>query len=422
MIKKLTKKFFVISISALFVVELLMAALINGLNFVYTVDQADETIAAIIENNGKLPEKWKNYLNKKSFEHEKKPYDREMIYITRYFTANVDSSGKTVRLDTSNISSVSSDEAIEYAEKVYNTGVEHGFIDGFDFRYAVSPSPDGTKLIVIYDFSRQSSANIRVIKISLIIAAVLLLFFSVMIFAFSKRAVRPVIQNMDKQAQFITDAGHELKTPLAIIRADAEVLEMTGGSEWTKSILNQTDRLSELVADMLTLAKAQESQRIHFYKLDLSALAKKAAEDIKPLCSSANKPIKTEIEDGLICLGNKKAILRAVSLLLENAVKYGSDGREIILGLKRNGRHHARLWVENYCDEMPDCDPKLLFERFYRADSSRTRETGGSGIGLSTVKAIADSHKAKAGCEINGDVITFSLKFKLRKMNGSGEV
>ncbi len=401
------------AISALFIVELFTGLMINCLNCFYTVGQADDTIDIILENDGEIPSDWQKCSGKGcSKKDSAKPFNSEMRYTTRYFAANIDSDGNIITLDTSHITSVTRDRAEEYAKEIASEDKARGFVGGLFYRYGEKDLGGGKSLIVMYDYSRQAAWNISILIISGIIAVLLLIVFSLFICAFSKRAVRPIVRSIEKQTHFITDAGHELKTPLAIIKADAEVLEMTGeGNEWTESILNQTDRLSGLLSEMLTLAKAQEIQRRQFTPVDLSGLAKKAAKDINPLCTANSKPLKEEIEENIVCMGDEKMLENIMSILLENAVKYGSRDREISFGLKRYGRH-AKLWVENYCDDMPQCDTRLLFERFYRADSSRTRDTGGSGIGLSTAKTITDAHGGKINCVIDGDRIIFTVKLK----------
>lgn len=296
MLRKLSLRFTVVGVAALFCVELLMTLLINGLNFYYNVSEADDAVQIILDNKGKFPEHFKFSRPKDDGTPVPDRRDSEMRYITRYFTVMFNADGKVDRIDTGNIASVTSEQAEQYALDAISDGDNKGFYDSYSFRYAVKENPNGEKMIVFYDFSEKLRTLLNMMEISGAIALILLVIFSFIILLFSKRAVRPVIESIENQRRFITDAGHELKTPLAIIRADTEVIEMTGGeNEWTKSIVNQTDRLNELLSQMLMLTKSQEAVQTSFRDFDLSQAVRETAEGFEPLFSSQNKPLDVQI-------------------------------------------------------------------------------------------------------------------------------
>jgi signal transduction histidine kinase len=418
MLRKLSRRFTAVGVAALFCVDLLTVLLINGLNAYYTVAQADSVVQLLIENKGTLPERAKpDRPQSGEGGGGKKPEvgfrSDEANYFNRYFTVMISDDGKVDRIDTGNISSVTSEEAEEYALDVFEQGEDGGFYDGYNFRYAVKYAPDGGGMAVFYDFGEKANTILTIMEISGVIAVLLLVIFSFIIRLFAKRAVRPTIESIENQRRFITDAGHELKTPLAIIRADAEVIEMTGGeSEWTRSIVNQTDRLNELMSQMLVLTKSQETVKTDFKQFDLSQAFSETADEFTALFSANGKTLDVRISPGITVCGDRQMLCTLLSVLLQNAAKYSSDGEAVGVELNTAGSK-AVLTVTNLCDEPPKVDTKLLFERFYRADSSRTRETGGSGIGLSIAKAIADSHKAKIGCSVDGKRITFTVKIPI---------
>lgn len=438
MLKKLSLRFSAAAIAALFVIELLMLILINGINFYRALKQSDDTLDLILKNGGSLPyhtekrgepptpdEPPTDVQNNREPEigYDKnadrgffndKRADTEQKFIIRYFTVTVDGSGGVSTLDTGHIATVSSETAQEYALDVYNSGSDRAFYNAFEFRYAAERREDGGALIVFYDFGTAISSSINTAKISAAIAVGLLVVFSVIIILISKRVVTPVAENYEKQRRFITDAGHELKTPLAIIRANTEVLEMTdGGSEWTRSTINQIDRLDELLAQMLILAKASESQRVSFSEVDLTRTANEFADDFSILCMSKNKPLEEDIADGAVMYGDEKMLKMLISTLLENAVKYGTEGEPIGFTLSKSAKH-IHISVTNLCSDPPQGNTALLFDRFYRGDSSRTRTTGGSGIGLSIAKTVTDVHKGKISCEVDGERVTFKVKLPLK--------
>jgi signal transduction histidine kinase len=426
MLKRLSLRFTAVGVAALFCVELLMVALINGLNVRYAVSEADEMTRIILDNQGKIPESFRPDKGKNGAPDRQDSGRRgsEIRYITRYFTVMFSADGSVDRIDTGNISSVTSEQAQQYAIEVVESAESDesdesvGFYSGYDFRYAIKSAPDGGRMVVFYDFGEKAQTILRMLEISGAIALILLAVFSLVILLYSKRAVRPVTESIENQRRFITDAGHELKTPLAIIRADAEVIEMTGGeNEWTASILNQTDRLSELLSQMLMLTKLQETVKTNFTQLNFSQIVSSTAVEFEPLFSAEGKSLAVETLPDIRVSGDEKMLATLVSVLMRNASKYSSSGEEVAVKLIQSGGK-AVLTVSNLCDEPPK-NPDKLFERFYRADSSRTRETGGSGIGLSIAKTIADSHKAKIFCTVDGRRVTFT--FKINKCADKGE-
>lgn len=426
MLKKLSLRFSAAAIGALFAIELLMILLINGLNYRYTVMRTDELIGVLIENGGSFPDQSPPDRFDEQFiirddrggvigfgevrRRSSERAGRELRYTTRYFTAYMDSRGEVVRLDTGHIAAVSSKEAEEYAFDALSRDDGMGFCDGFGFRYQTVTLSDGSRLAVFCDFTSSVRDLEQVAMLSLMISGGLLVIFSVMIILVSKRVVRPVIENTDKQNRFITDAGHELKTPLAIIRANTEVIEMTSGeSEWTRSTINQTDRLNDLLERMLMLAKARESRRVSFEQVDLSSLAASVTQSFSGYCAAEGKPLNVSIADGALVRGDAKMLDMMLGSLLENAVKYGKQGCGIDFFLTASSKH-INIKVVNLCNDPPTGDLRLLFDRFYRGDSSRTRETGGSGIGLSIAKTITDEHKGRISCSVEGEQVTFEVR------------
>ncbi|CDA72449.1 two component system histidine kinase [Ruminococcus sp. CAG:579] len=407
MLRRLSVKFSAAAIAVIFCVELLMTGLINGLNIYYTISEVDEIVDSILENKGKMPE---NFAPREPRKNDGRRFG-ELRYSTRYFTVMIDPSGEADFIDTGHISTVTSEQAQEMGLAASKPDKKRGFYSGCDFRYAVNDVPNGGKMLVFYDFSEKSASLGRMLEISAVIAAALLALSALLIALYSKRAVRPVIESIESQRRFITDAGHELKTPLAVIRADAEVIELTGGeNEWTKSILNQTDRLSELLSQLLTLTKSQENLQSSFAEFSLSEAVEQAAQGFKPLFDSKSLPFEINVAEGLALFGSETLVRELVSILLENASKYSSAGESVSLTLVQTGGK-AELKAVNFCDDPPQGDTRLLFERFYRADSSRTRETGGSGIGLSIARSIADAHKAKISCNVEGKRVGFCVRF-----------
>ena len=222
-----------------------------------------------------------------------------------------------------------------------------------------------------------------------------LLAVSVLIVIASKVILKPVEESYKKQKQFITNAGHEIKTPLTIIDANTEVIEMINGeSEWTESIKNQVKRLSSLTADLISLSRMEEESRFEMNDFPISDVVEEECEIFKGMAKIKGKELTSEIEKNLSYNGDEKAIRQLTSILLDNAIKYTDENGAIKVRLKKSGRK-INLSVYNTVKSITKEDTERMFERFYRADLSRNSETGGYGIGLSIASAIVYAHKGK---------------------------
>ena len=215
----------------------------------------------------------------------------------------------------------------------------------------------------------------------------------ILVIIFSKIVLRPVAQSYEKQRQFITDAGHELKTPLTIIDANTEVIEMENGeSQWTKSIRNQVDRLTTMVGQFITLSKMEEKNE-NFHKTDISLniILNESLEPFDAVFLSKNIKINTFSEKDIHISGDEKLLRQLFEILIDNAAKYTSENSTFSISMKRKSRKNM-LTFENESDTISEGNLDILFDRFYRTDASRNSATGGSGIGLSVAKSIVTLH------------------------------
>ena len=409
MVNKLRKKFVITAMLSLLVILVIMIAVINIANVSQMVTDADNLLAILTDNNGYFPGDPMNGNNNNfprgpgpmGFDQLNNMRAMEMPFQSRYFLARFDSSGNMTEIDTSHIASITAESALDAITSVYSSGKEKGFYHSF--RYKLGTNKDGSKILV---FSDISSSLINVYKLlfqSLLIGLFTLIAMFILVYLFSGRAVAPAVESMEKQKRFITDAGHELKTPLAIISANIDVLELeTGKSEWTTSIRNQINRMNSLVKNLLTLSRMDE-ERMHvvYTDFDMSGTIKETAVSFQPIAESASKKYNMSIEDGIHITGDKNAINQLTSLLLDNAMKYSDDNGNININLSKD--KYITLEVSNTTDSMPTGNLDRLFDRFYRADSSRSREKGGYGIGLSVARAIAQSHGGDIQALQDGD-------------------
>ncbi|MBO4688676.1 MAG: HAMP domain-containing histidine kinase, partial [Clostridiales bacterium] len=341
----------------------------------------------------------------------------ELPYETRYFSVLLSAEGEDVRTDIGRISAVTKDDAVEYAVRAADRSSTSGFIG--DYRFLVGEEDAlGNRLIVFTDCGA-SLANFRSFRnISLIVSLLCLLLVGILVFFASGRVIRPVAESYEKQKRFITDAGHEIKTPLAIISADAEVLEMelTDESEWLSDIKTQTKRLSELTNDLIFLSKMEENRTVLEMKdLDLSALTEKQTSSFRAVASDT-KALAPDITSGIHITADRKSIESLLTIVLDNAVKYCPDGGKIDVKLTHSKRH-AYLEITNDTEEVISEDSvKHLFDRFYRTDASRNSQTGGYGIGLSMAAAIVEKHKGKITADsgkMREKSLTISISLRL---------
>ena len=320
-------------------------------------------------------------------------FSKETPFETRYFTVTLDSDGNVSDCDTGKVASVDEDSAKEYASEVYTSGKTTGF-SGI-YRYRVTETDDGT-MIVFVD-CRQEIATVKNFAInSFAISTVGLAAVFVLVVFFSKLVFRPVAESYKKQKQFITDASHELKTPLTIIDANTEIIEMDHGeSQWTKSIRNQVRRLTVMTQQLITLSKLDEGEvNGEKTKFSLSDALLDCVQPFETPAMMQNKTIETDIADGIMLNGEEKTIRQLFDILLDNAVKYSTPDSTIRVHLYTKG-NKTILTVWNATETIPQGNLDQVFERFYRLDEARNSEKGGSGIGLSVAKAVVTAHKGK---------------------------
>lgn len=393
MIRSLRKKFIIAAMCAIFIVFAVIIGTINTMNYLRLKEHADYMTGLIKEGNGKLP-----FFNKSDFNKNKKHPKPEKIsaetpFETRFFYVIFDTDGNIILSDIKNIAAVNESKARRYAEAVFKDKKQKGFVDIYRFRK--SETDEGIKVIFL-DCRRELSAAGNLLLISILVFVLGLLAVFVLVLVFSKIVFAPVQESYIRQKQFITDASHEIKTPLTIISANTEVLEMESGrNRWTESIHNQIDRLSTLTGQLLTLARMDEENKISTYGRFL--LSQEADETVSSFLASAklaNKSIDINIDNDIYMSGDEKQIRQMFNILLDNAVKYSEPDSKIVVSLYKKG---SKIIFKTF-NQVKDIDKgnnDKIFERFYRRDTSRNSETGGFGIGLSVAKLIVTAHKGK---------------------------
>lgn len=325
-----------------------------------------------------------------------------------YFVVRV-RDGAVTATDVSRISEVTEAAAAAYGLSALNAGAREGRIDSY--RYASDRNMEGETVYVFLENSTRRNAVLRVAALSALAGLGGWLLMLGLVVLLAKRTIAPIAENMERQRQFVTDAGHELKTPLAIIQANTEAMELINGeNKWSRNIKAQTARLTELTRNLLTLARAEEvPNEGSFSVLDLSALTEKTIQMFQTPMEQKRLRLEAELAPGVTVRGSETQLGNLCSILFDNAVKYATQGSALKLSLK-SGEKSCTLQLENRCDKLPDCPPERLFDRFYRGDSARTQSGGGFGIGLSAAQVITLQHRGRLEAEYPAeDRIAFTV-------------
>jgi len=405
MIKKIQRQFVLLSMSSLLVVLAIIVGVINIVNYHDVVREADRLVMVLSENGGRFPPEMMGD------KHKLPPpwMSPETPYKSRYFYVLLGEDKETViMVDTGRIASVDSSEAVDYARKVVGKSGGTGFVDYFRYRL---DAEENVVRVTFLDCRGELDAFHSFLWISMGISLAGFFVVFLLISFFSGRIIRPIAESYEKQKQFITDAGHELKTPLTIIHADADVLEMElGENEWIEDIQKQTKRLTDLTNELVSLARMEEQGDIRKIEFPVSDVVSETAASFQVLAQMQKKEFTLAVEPMLSMTGDEKAISQLVSILLDNALKYSPEGGHVCVILEKPAKQ-IKLEVGNtLVTPLSRDDLNRMFERFYRADASRNSQTGGHGIGLSKAKAIVEVHGGKISATIkDGDSLQITV-------------
>lgn len=335
------------------------------------------------------------------------PFSGEAPYMIRFFAVRYSESGELLDINQDYIASVSESEALSFAGRVLEGGKEHGFYGSY--RYFVKTAERETTVIFL-NAERELHAVRGLLVNTLLIAAISLVIVFLLVLLLAKRAVAPYMRNLEMQKQFITNAGHELKTPLTAISTSADVLAMEhGDNEWVQNIQVQSGRLARLITNLITLSRLDEERpALEKSEFSLSDALWETADSFLPLMRARGKAYSQSIGDGLVVNSNRAAVQQMASILLDNAIKHSPPGAKISLKAFRKGRRIV-IEVSNTCEELARPELKHLFDRFYRVDQSHSETASGSGIGLSVAKATAEALGGKIHAELSGNVICFQI-------------
>jgi len=405
MIRTLRKKFIAIAMLSLLGTMTVLCATIGIGNYCVAASRADKAIDILYQNDGEFPVPDGNASPSAHAGFQVTP---ETPFETRYFIARLTAEDAVSAVDLEHIAALDRQTVVSTIEQIVSKGTAKGYVGQYRFgRFENKTS--GYTLIVVDCFMQLQSAY----AVFRVMAAVFVLCAGIvflLLLVLSKRATRPFAENWERQRQFVTDASHELKTPLAILSADLGLIEETEDNcTWLESGQEQIQRMDSLIKNLVELARSEEAlPPSAIAAVPFSELADGCIENFRPLAESSGKELTAEIAPGLCVSGMPDDISRLLTILLDNAVKYCDAGGTIHLALFSR-RKSVELALSNPCAGVDAAQLPRYFDRFYRADSSRARATGGGGIGLSTAKAIVTRHHGRIGARYESGIITFQV-------------
>ena len=427
MIRRLRKRFIRIAMLSVTIVLLILLLIVNAANILSTDSDLTEMLDMICENQGTIPALVPPPGPGVGFDGRPNlpdggpgrtrggragPFGPETPYATRYFCLRFDGQGRLVSADLEHIAAITEDETGEYIARALRRGVGYGYYSGY--KYRVVQHGDDRYMAVFLDCYQELRAVRTVAAWSLLAAAGCLAVVYLLVVLFSKRAIDPVVRGAQRQKQFITDASHELKTPITVIATSLKVLELeVGEHKWIEKSKAQTERLSELVNSLVTLSRMDEEESpLKLEPFPISEAVEETVESFLDHARSEGRELLSDIAPGLVYRGDEYAVRQLVSILLDNAIKYAPAGTAVSLSLKK-GKRGVVIRSVNQCEPVAPGDLDKLFDRFYRTEQARGAAVGGFGVGLSIARSIAQGHHGsiRAACPSEG-VIEFTAELR----------
>ncbi len=444
-IQKLRHKFILISTLTYFLVMIFIGTFINLSYSFLTHSQIRKTLDYILENEGEIeygsPDnmqgEWTGYeagllpeSGTASGGSSAKEINRERVrslthsdaggsilnefspnfrYTGRFFVATFSENGELSELKSTHIDEFAVHEEELLAEAAYRQNSRYGRFGYYCYEKGVISN--GETMVVVLSCANQLRANERILRITVLICVAGMLVTLLLVCIFSHRVIKPEIENVKRQKQFITNASHELKTPLAVIRANTEIEEMMNGeSEWTQSTMRQIDRLDGLVQNLVMISRAAEREdRSIMTEIDVSKNVEESVNPYRSLAQQDKKELIIEIAQGIRMVADESKIRQLTTLLVDNAFKYCDDEGKIRVSLDslRKGKT-VRLVVGNTFSKGANIDYSRFFERFYREDESHNVDKGGYGIGLSIAESICQQYGGSISVSWKNGEIAFT--------------
>ena len=404
MFRKLRLRFIATASLAILIVLFSVVGVLNSARHVQTVDEINKILTLLSDNGGSFPS-----ISKTTSELGD-TVSVDTLFQYRYFSAKMDHHGNIISLNSSNISDLTDQEVKEFLERISHSKDTRGDFSyhHHTYSYMMSQTSRRSDLIVVLDSTNQFRDNMTLVHLSIWMSGISFIFFVLVISIVSGKVIKPFIRNYERQRRFITNAGHELKTPLAIISANNELVElMNGESEWTKSTNDQVKRMTGLINSLVAMARLEEQPELVLTNVNFSDIARDAAEDFKGPVIKDGKEFVMDIQPNIHVKAEEKSLFELVTLLVDNANKYCDPAGKVSVTLRKNRLSKVKLEISNTYTKGKDVDYTKFFERFYREDESHNNKTSGYGIGLSMAQTMVKLFKGNISVNYKDDTITF---------------
>lgn len=337
----------------------------------------------------------------------------EVLNNTGSFYLVVNSNNRLLSINDGNLMNpLENSEARGYAQTILNSDKKNGKItkDKTTYSYSIHQE-DGMKIIIFINDSFTHTANGNLLKISILVGGVIFFILFVFIVIVSGYVIKPVADSMERQKQFISDASHELKTPITVISTTIDIIGNKNGKDrWTECIKEQAVKMQRLVKELLDLSKLLEvnTARSGFKINDISYTVNNSLLYFESLLFESGKTLEQDIEENIRLNCDENKISQLVGILMDNALKYSDEKSRICFSLKKNG-DYAVISCSNPCTDFSASDTSKLFERFFRSENDRIHEQEGFGLGLSIAQAISELHGGKISATYENNIITFTV-------------
>lgn len=431
-IEKLKRKIVFVSGLSFALVMIFIAALIYFGNLLVVNHEIHEVLDVIVENEGELPETGNRTSSFEKIQEEEDESaltsigdeianffgiqgtfnSKEFTYSTRFFAVIFpkDASGP-MEVKTSHIASVDDNQAVSIAERLRKRLIHFGRYESFYYENA--DLSGGRTIVVVMDCTSLVTMSRRILTLATFIIIVGIILSLLILRKLASKIAEPEIRNAENQKAFITNASHELKTPLAVIRANTEITEaMSGETEWTKATLRQVDRMQGLIQNLVQITRAQEQDsKEDRSDIDVVAAAKETVDTYQAVAGQEGLKLTTDFPESLHMVAEGGQIRQLISIFLDNATKYCDPGGTIHVKLSSAKRgKQTVLQVSNDYRDGATVDYSRFFDRFYREDKSHNTDRGGYGIGLSIAESIVEQYRGSADASWKDGRITFTCR------------
>ncbi len=399
MIHRLRGRFIRIATLSVAVVMLFLTIIVNGANFISVNNDLTKTLDLISRNQGTIPTQSQSAAPAGEDPPQgdppggrpEGPFTQETPFSTRYFVLRYDDDGTLEEAELAHIAAVTQEDTGPYLAAAVQKGTGSGFYG--HYKFLVLHTGADRNMAIFLDGYQQLRQLKLVALWSVLADGVCIALVYVLVVLLSRRAIDPVVRSAARQKQFITDASHELKTPLTVMITSLKVLEMeVGQQKWIDKARAQADKMGALVNSLVTLSRLdEEAPPVTMAPFGLSDAVTDVAESFRQRLEEGGHPLTLAVEPDISYTGDEGALRQLVSILLDNAARYASPGGGVTLRLAR-GKRRVTLTSANPCPPLDKEALSKLFDRFYRPDSSRTAATGGFGVGLSIARSIVEVH------------------------------